>query len=277
MLRFRFSLSFNLSLLLGIILSTGLFARASVSTTCSEPLVEIARVSHVETEDPLSLFRRFEQYPYHQRIHSKVLEAVRRFRELQSKTARREFLRQYGDEFLSTLQSIYGVRHIGFHFNHHGGRTEDYVRGGGLRAQRGDIQNMYTPHQLNLDQSVYLFESPQMNPADVLEEPDAKNPLLGMLFGVGRMGYVLNVFALDGPSFLEMKAVGAIESWQGAAITFKPQWLSRHRDIGVPYSSYLYSACGAFFSLQKVLSGARTDSSKRRNHHCAPLYDRDCS
>ncbi len=208
------------------------------------------KASALQSEDPLEIFKEFQRADYLRRIRERVLESVFKFRTLDPKD-RKEFLRELGDEFLEVVEKEYGVTQIGFHFNHHGGEAHQYVRGGGIRAARGDIQNAYTPHRLNLDESVYLFQSPQTNPADILEETDAKSPIAG-LFGFGRMGYVLNVFALDSESFQRAKDEGGVLSMQGAAISFDREWLAKRSGVGISYASYLFPPIEVFTGYKKA-------------------------
>ncbi|MDX6768044.1 MAG: hypothetical protein SF051_00815 [Elusimicrobiota bacterium] len=124
------------------------------------------------------------------------------------------------------VKAARGTTNVGFHYNLHGGRREDYV-GGGLRAGIPDDGSRDVIHWQARPDQVYFFQTQHAGAYAAL---DARNPALEPW--PSRMGSVLNVFALDAPVIEAAKADGRIRNHGAISMDF-------HGMRGIPYSTYL--------------------------------------
>jgi len=226
------------------------FARApdTLQDSTTNPCASALATSILKTggqDERLALFENFLKVDYPEKARARIVAAISDLRTKSTREEKIEVLRGYGDFMLRLARERFGVEELGFHFNHHGGQADQYVKAGGLRAARGDISNNYLSYRHNLNYSVYMFRSSQQNPADVLGEVNSDGGLLTAFFS-GRMGWVLNVFAVDSPSLNAIRDAGGVSDPRGAAMNFSKSWLDKSGMIGVPYRSYLFPPVDLF-------------------------------
>jgi len=156
-----------------------------------------------------------------------------------SKAAFKEHVAREADAAIERIKKARGVSNIGFHFNLHGGRREDYV-GKGIRATMGDIAARY---DMNADrnQKVYFFQSAQHGGYVPLDASNGE-----ILFFPSRMGYALNLFDLDAPELAAARADGRIRNFGAISMDF-------HGMGGVPYSAYLAPPVEVFIGTAKKI------------------------
>lgn len=156
-----------------------------------------------------------------------------------SKAAFKEYVTKEADAAVERIKKARGVANIGFHFNLHGGRREDYV-GTGIRATMGDIAARY---DMNADrnQKVYFFQSAQHGGFVPLDASNGE-----ILFFPTRMGHALNLFDLDAPELQAARADGRIKNFGAISMDF-------HGMRGVPYSAYLAPPVEVFIGTAKKL------------------------
>lgn len=153
------------------------------------------------------------------------------------KAAFKEFVAKEADAAIERIKKARGVSNIGFHFNLHGGRREDYV-GTGIRATMGDIAARY---DMNADrnQKVYFFQSAKHGGFVPLDASNGE-----ILFLPSRMGHALNLFDLDAPALAAARADGRIKNFGEISMDF-------HGMRGVPYSAYLAPPVEVFIGTAK--------------------------
>ncbi|MDP3543501.1 MAG: hypothetical protein Q8T11_13610 [Elusimicrobiota bacterium] len=156
-----------------------------------------------------------------------------------SKAAFKDHVTKEADAAVERIKKARGVANIGFHFNLHGGRREDYV-GTGIRATMGDIAARY---DMNADrnQKVYFFQSAQHGGYVPLDASNGE-----ILFFPTRMGYALNLFDLDAPALAAARADGRIKNFGAISMDF-------HGMRGVPYSAYLAPPVEVFIGTAKKI------------------------
>lgn len=156
-----------------------------------------------------------------------------------SKAAFKEYVTKEADAAVERIKKARGVANIGFHFNLHGGRREEYV-GTGIRATMGDIAARY---DMNADrnQKVYFFQSAQHGGFVPLDASNGE-----ILFFPTRMGHALNLFDLDAPELQAARADGRIKNFGAISMDF-------HGMRGVPYSAYLAPPVEVFIGTAKKL------------------------
>ncbi len=186
------------------------------------------------------LDREFEQAA----IWAEIAPAVRAEIEgLRARKLKKDALRAYVQEqaaaALERVKASLGVSNVGFHFNLHGGRREDYV-GAGINATMGDIALNYTT-QGDTNHKVYFFQSAEHGLFAPLDE---RNPAI--MFFPSRMGFALNLFDLNHPLLEKAKADGRIKNFGGISMDF-------HGMRGVPYETYLAPPLEVFVSTKKRL------------------------
>ncbi|PIP82449.1 MAG: hypothetical protein CO113_01150 [Elusimicrobia bacterium CG_4_9_14_3_um_filter_62_55] len=164
-------------------------------------------------------------------IAEPVRTEIEGLRALPNAAERKARLREIGDRIVEGIKRKRGIREIGFHYNLHGGNAEGYVKGGGIRAGRGDIALQYST-QGDMAYKVYLFRSAQVNLYDIL---DTSNPNLVS----PRMGHVLNIFDGDSEYLRDAFAKGGALKPTAISIDFEEGWLNKRGMIGIPYSTYL--------------------------------------
>jgi hypothetical protein len=143
-----------------------------------------------------------------------------------SKAETNEYVRQQVNAAFERIKAARGTGNIGFHFNLHGGRREDYV-GSGIRASKGDIALRYSMNA-DFNDKVYFF---QTGAHDAFTALDASNGEI--LFWPSRMGHTLSVFAVDAPALKAAMADGRITNAGSISMDF-------HKGMrGVPYSAFL--------------------------------------
>jgi len=142
-----------------------------------------------------------------------------------SKEEMRNYVRAEAAAALERIKSARGVENIGFHYNLHGGRRQDYV-GAGIHATMGDIALQYSMHG-DRNHKVYHFQSELHQLYDLLNENHPQQ----LLFP-SRMGTALNLFDLNAPALEAAKADGRIKNPGAISMDF-------HGMPGVPYSAYL--------------------------------------
>ena len=142
-----------------------------------------------------------------------------------SKAEMTAYVQTEADAAIERIKAARGVANIGFHYNLHGGRREEYV-GVGIRATMGDIALRYS---MNADANykVYFFQSGEHAGFTPLDSRHGEH-----LFVKMRMGYALNLFDLDAPALKEARADGRIKNFGSISMDF-------HGMKGVPYESYL--------------------------------------
>lgn len=153
------------------------------------------------------------------------------------KAAFKEYVSKEADAAIERIKKARGVANIGFHFNLHGGRREDYV-GTGIRATMGDIAARY---DMNADrnQKVYFFQSAKHGAYVPLDASNGE-----ILFFPTRMGHALNLFDLDAPALAAARADGRIKNFGEISMDF-------HGMGGVPYSAYLAPPVEVFIGTAK--------------------------
>ncbi len=142
-----------------------------------------------------------------------------------SKAELSAYVKQEADAAIERIKKARGVANIGFHYNLHGGRREDYV-GTGIRATMGDIALRYSMHG-DTNHKVYFFQSAEHGGHGPLDATHGEH-----IFIKTRMGYVLNLFDLGHPSLEAARADGRIKNFSSISMDF-------HGMKGVPYEAYL--------------------------------------
>ncbi|MDD5303689.1 MAG: hypothetical protein PHS14_11345 [Elusimicrobia bacterium] len=142
-----------------------------------------------------------------------------------SKDAFQEYVRREADASIERIKAARGVANIGFHYNLHGGRREEYV-GVGIRATMGDIALRYTMNG-DTNHKVYFFQSAEHGGFAPLDARHGESLFIKM-----RMGYALNLFDLDAPALRDARADGRIKNPGSISMDF-------HGMKGVPYEAYL--------------------------------------
>ena len=142
-----------------------------------------------------------------------------------SKAAMKEYVQREADAAIERIKTARGIANIGFHYNLHGGRREEYV-GEGIRATMGDIALRYS---MNADSNykVYFFQSAEHGGFVPLDATHGEHIFIKM-----RMGYVMNLFDLDAPPLAAARADGRIKNFGAISMDF-------YGMKGVPYSAYL--------------------------------------
>ncbi|MBI5246071.1 MAG: hypothetical protein HY923_02745 [Elusimicrobia bacterium] len=156
-----------------------------------------------------------------------------------SKAALKEYVQREADAAIERIKAARGVANIGFHYNLHGGRREEYV-GAGIRATMGDIALRYS---MNADSNykVYFFQSAQHGGFVPLDSTHGEHIFIKM-----RMGYVMNLFDLDAPALAAARADGRIKNFGSISMDF-------HGMKGVPYSAYLAPPVEVFHGTAKKI------------------------
>jgi hypothetical protein len=135
------------------------------------------------------------------------------------------YVRAEADAAIERIKAARGVTNIGFHYNLHGGRREEYV-GVGIRATMGDIALRYTMNG-DTNHKVYFFQSAEHGGFTPLDSAHGESVFIKL-----RMGYVMNLFDLDAPALKEARADGRIKNFGAISMDF-------HGMNGVPYEAYL--------------------------------------
>jgi hypothetical protein len=159
------------------------------------------------------------------------------------------------DGIVEGAKALYGCTEIGFHYNLHGGRPEEYLQYGGIRASRGDVTLAFTAGLAgSWAHSVYFFSSPPMNLYDIL---DQRNPDLATYwFLQSRMGSVLTLFRLDSDFLRRAFAEGGASNRTPISIDFDTGWLWRNNGggpIGIPERTFLVPPIPVFDGVKKRL------------------------
>jgi hypothetical protein len=157
-----------------------------------------------------------------------------------SKAELKEYVRREADAAFARLRAARGTANIGFHYNLHGGTRDGYV-GKGIRASKGDIALRYST-QGDWNDKVYFFQTAAHEPYTALDASNGE-----ILFLPSRMGYVLNLFAVDAPVLEAARADGRITDGGSISMDF-------HKGMrGVPYSAYLAPPLEVFNGTKKKL------------------------
>jgi hypothetical protein len=155
-----------------------------------------------------------------------------------TKEQTKEYVRAQVNAAFERVKAARGSGNIGFHFNLHGGRREDYV-GSGIRASKGDIALRYSMNA-DANDKVYFFQTAAHDAYTALDASNGE-----ILFFPSRMGHALNVFALDAPELEAARADGRITDGGSIAMNF-------HKGMrGVPYSAYLAPPLTVFVDTAK--------------------------
>lgn len=157
--------------------------------------------------------------------------------EKMSKAAFKEYVAKEADAAIERIKAARGVSNIGFHYNLHGGRREEYV-GEGIRATMGDIALRYTMSG-DTNYKVYFFQSAEHGGFAPLDAKHGEH-----LFIKTRMGYALNLFDLDAPALKAARADGRIRNPGSISMDF-------HGMKGVPYEAYLAPPVDVFTGTAK--------------------------
>lgn len=155
------------------------------------------------------------------------------------KAAFKEYVAKEADAAVERMKAARGTGNIGFHFNLHGGRREDYV-GAGIRATQGDIALRYSMNA-DANHKVYFFQSAQHGGYTPLDASNGE-----ILFWPTRMGHALNLFDLEAPELKAAMADGRIKNMGAISMDF-------HGMRGVPYSAYLAPPVEVFIGTAKKL------------------------
>jgi hypothetical protein len=181
---------------------------------------------------------------------------VLHLRTLPNDAERVSYLKKEADLIVQKIQKKYGTTNIGFHYNLHGGRGQDYVDGGGLKISRGDISVQYGGGALG--ERIYLFQSSKTNLFDIL---NSENP--SRIFG-GRMGSDLNIFNLDHAQIQRAKKENGIVNFSDIFMEFDPAWVAKQEwnavdngRVGIPYETYLVPPMRVFTDLKKRYQGIK--------------------
>lgn len=153
------------------------------------------------------------------------------------KAAFKEYVSKEADAAIERIKKARGVANIGFHFNLHGGRREQYV-GQGINATMGDIALRYDMNG-DRNQKVYFFQSARHGGFVPLDASNGE-----ILFFPTRMGHALNLFDLDAPALAAARADGRIKNFGEISMDF-------HGMRGVPYSAYLAPPVEVFIGTAK--------------------------
>ena len=138
------------------------------------------------------------------------------------------------------IKAARATENIGFHFNLHGGRREDYV-GGGIRASKGDIALRYSMSG-DANDKVYFFQTKEHDAYSALDASNGE-----ILYFPSRMGYALSLFAVDAPELKAALADGRITNAGSISMDF-------HKGMrGVPYSAYLAPPLEVFVRTAKKI------------------------
>jgi hypothetical protein len=157
-----------------------------------------------------------------------------------SKAEVKEYVRREVNAAFERIKAARGTENIGFHFNLHGGRREDYVEHG-IRATKGDIALRYTMSG-DANDKVYFFQTAAHDAYSALDASNGE-----MLFLPSRMGYALNVFAVDAPELKAAMADGRIGNVGSISMDF-------HKGMrSVPYSAYLAPPLEVFVRTAKKM------------------------
>lgn len=156
-----------------------------------------------------------------------------------SKEAFKEYVGREAGASIERIKAARGVANIGFHYNLHGGRREEYV-GVGIRATMGDIALRYTMNG-DTNYKVYFFQSAEHGGFVPLDARHGESLFIKM-----RMGYALNLFDLDAPALREARADGRIKNPGSISMDF-------HGMKGVPYEAYLAPPVEVFSKTAKKI------------------------
>lgn len=178
------------------------------------------------------LYKKFVAENFYAKIAAPAREEIAKLRAMKDAKDREAYVRAVGDEVMSKIYAARGTANVGFHYNLHGGREEDFVRSG-IRATMGDrISNRNeNPWTFDARLKVFFFQAPGHSLYDILEE---KYVVHGPF--ASRMGDVLAVFDLDHPDIVEGFASGKI------GVHTRASWNMSYTFAGmpgVPYSSFL--------------------------------------
>jgi hypothetical protein len=143
-----------------------------------------------------------------------------------SKAELKDYVRREVNAAFERVKAARGTANVGFHFNLHGGRREEYV-GGGVRASKGDIALRYSMNA-DANDKVYFFQTAEHDAYTALDASNGE-----ILFFPSRMGHALSVFAVDARELQAAKADGRIANAGAISMDF-------HKGMrGVPYSAFL--------------------------------------
>lgn len=197
------------------------------------------------------LDREFRRVDFWAQVAPAAAAAIRELRSKGlSKSAQREEIQRLTEAAFARAAAARGTANIGLHYNLHGGSREGYV-GKGIYAGipddgSRDVMNRSTTRQ------VYFFQSAR----SAYEGVDASNPAI--LMWASRMGYLLNLFALDAPEIEAAKADGRITNHVSHSMDF-------HGMGGIPYSAYLAPPIEVFNGSAKKALGLGKLSREEEN------------
>jgi hypothetical protein len=187
-----------------------------------------------------------------EKIGPAVRDEIAMLNGLAGKAERQEYLRNEGTAIVERIKKHHGSSELGFHFNLHGGAAEQYIKGGGIRATRGDIALQHTayPTASMLAHKVYFFRD-QVNLFDILNEGHPQ-----MMFMPSRMGHVFMVFRLDSPYLKRAFAEGGATEAGAISIDFDEAWIAKNnkgRPVGIPYDTFLAPPMSVFTRVKRHL------------------------
>ncbi|MBI3298427.1 MAG: hypothetical protein HYZ75_09710 [Elusimicrobia bacterium] len=163
------------------------------------------------------------------------------------KAERAAYLRGVGEQVVTAVKKLHKTEEIGFHYNLHGGRPDQYLEGGGIKATMGNIAIQY---DMNADRAykVYMFRSSEHNLYDLLSE---RHPNLIS----SRMGDVLIPFRLDSGFLRQAFITGLARNPTAISIDFDEGRLPKM--IGIPKDTFLSEPLLVFDRVSTRLDAGR--------------------
>lgn len=180
--------------------------------------------------------------PHWERIREAVAREIKKLRSLPGEAEQHAYLRTVGDEIVSRIKTHCRTERIGFHYNLHGGRKEQYLEKGGILATMGDIRSHVTnAPKTSLHHKIFFFDSNDSNLFEILDEP---NPHI--VFFSSRMGDILIPFRLDSLYLQRILAAKHAFDLNSLSVSFDEDWLNTKGMIGIPSSTFLTPPLTAF-------------------------------
>ena len=152
-----------------------------------------------ESDPAVVGLRRFEKTDFLGRTKDATIKEIGLLRTLGSKKAVRAYLRLEGAKIMEKIRLRHGTSTIGFHYNMHGGRAEEYVDKG-ILATRGDrvTNRREDPFHYDTRQKVFFYQTPGENLYDILDSHRMDSWPIPM-----RMGDTIMLFDLEHASLVE--------------------------------------------------------------------------
>ncbi|MBP9674467.1 MAG: hypothetical protein KBD63_05165 [Bacteriovoracaceae bacterium] len=167
-------------------------------------------------------------------IKNEAKGLLTQFKYLTSKY-KQDYLPAISQEINQIILNRFGTLNLALHYNLHGGDGLDYVKKGGILANRSHHCYSRDLCFSSDDQQVYFFRLIDNFLHQILHET---NPYTAP-FNYGRMGTNLIIFNLNHPAFSD----GRIKAEGNSSITFNEDWIKQNREngstVGIPLESFI--------------------------------------